>query len=233
MPEAFRRGLAIAGGGVFAASLVYFTYAYAGLWHAAPDAGADPVPPLLANAALFAAFAVHHSVFARASVKARVVRLAPGLERTIYVWTASLLLAAMARYWQPVPGMLWHVDSAWSWALNLLQVAGAWIVFKAGRRFDVIDLAGMQPAFGPVAPASQLSDRGPYAVIRHPLLLGLLMMLWPMPIMNGARLEFAVLTTIYVLVAIPLEERDLRRHFGAGYQAYAQRVRWRLVPGVY
>jgi protein-S-isoprenylcysteine O-methyltransferase Ste14 len=42
-----------------------------------------------------------------------------------------------------------------------------------------------------------------------------------------------LLFTIYVLVAIPLEERDLSRGFGKSYDDYARRVRYRLVPGVY
>ena len=37
----------------------------------------------------------------------------------------------------------------------------------------------------------------------------------------------------YLLVAIPWEERSLRRIFGEPYARYQQAVRWRVVPYVY
>jgi protein-S-isoprenylcysteine O-methyltransferase Ste14 len=34
-------------------------------------------------------------------------------------------------------------------------------------------------------------------------------------------------------MAIPWEERSLERTFGASYQRYKERVRWRIVPYLY
>ena len=42
--------------------------------------------------------------------------------------------------------------------------------------------------------------------------------------MSTGRLTFALVTTGYVLVALQLEERDLRRSLGAEYEAYQARV---------
>ena len=52
-------------------------------------------------------------------------------------------------------------------------------------------------------------------------------------VMTADRLTFAVITTAYLLVAIPWEERSLRRIFGEPYIRYQQAVRWRVVPYVY
>ena len=47
------------------------------------------------------------------------------------------------------------------------------------------------------------------------------------------RLAFAALTSLYLVVAIPWEERSLEATFGAAYAAYKQTVRWKVVPGIY
>ena len=53
------------------------------------------------DAALFAVFALHHSLFARESIKRRVARVLPDrLLRSFYVWTASLLLLIVLALWQ-------------------------------------------------------------------------------------------------------------------------------------
>ena len=44
---------------------------------------------------------------------------------------------------------------------------------------------------------------------------------------------FAAITTLYLVVAIPLEERSLRRAFGDDYIRYAREVRWRMLPFIY
>jgi len=51
--------------------------------------------------------------------------------------------------------------------------------------------------------------------------------------MTGDRLAFAAITTLYLIVAIPLEERSLRRAFGDGYVRYTRQVRWRMLPFIY
>jgi len=51
--------------------------------------------------------------------------------------------------------------------------------------------------------------------------------------MTVNRLAFALMSLAYLAVAIPLEERALRREFGQAYDTYRRRVRWRVIPGVY
>ena len=51
--------------------------------------------------------------------------------------------------------------------------------------------------------------------------------------MTGDRLAFATLTSLYLVLAIPLEERSLRQSFGDDYARYAARVPWRVFPYVY
>jgi protein-S-isoprenylcysteine O-methyltransferase Ste14 len=50
--------------------------------------------------------------------------------------------------------------------------------------------------------------------------------------MTMTQFLFAVVSGLYVLLAIPFEERSLMRTSDA-YQRYRERVRWKLVPGLY
>src|SRR5437764_641859 len=78
-----------------------------------------------------------------------------------------------------------------------------------------------------------LDESGPYAFVRHPIYLGWFVMVWATSVMTGTRFVFAATSCAYVLVAITIEERDLRRTFGAAYDRYMQRVRWKVLPGVH
>jgi protein-S-isoprenylcysteine O-methyltransferase Ste14 len=51
--------------------------------------------------------------------------------------------------------------------------------------------------------------------------------------MTGDRLAFAAISSTYLVMAIPLEERSLLRAFGGAYTDYTRRVRWRVVPYLY
>jgi protein-S-isoprenylcysteine O-methyltransferase Ste14 len=77
-------------------------------------------------------------------------------------------------------------------------------------------------------------DRGPYAVVRHPMYAGAIPLMIGMPLWlgsyAGALLAAVPLATLVMRVRI--EERFLRRQL-EGYEAYTQRVRWRLVPFVW
>ena len=60
-----------------------------------------------------------------------------------------------------------------------------------------------------------------------------MLLVWAASDMTTGRLVFAAISTAYLVVAVPFEERSLRRRFGPSYDAYRRTVRWRIVPGLY
>jgi len=51
--------------------------------------------------------------------------------------------------------------------------------------------------------------------------------------MTGTRAVFALVSTLYLAVAIPWEERSLVQVFGSDYERYRGTVRWRMIPFLY
>lgn len=202
---------------------------------AAPAGPAEQWRAIGIDVALYTGFALHHSLFARTGLRARVARaVSPELERPAYVWIASLLLIGLCLCWQPVHGDAWAVRGTARVAIGGLQLLGLWIVLRASRALDLRDLVGLpsrQAASG--INGSPLDTAGPYGVIRHPLYAGCLLLVLATPEMTMTRLVFAVLTAVYIVLAIPFEERTLSATSGAAYRDYSRSVRWRLVPGIY
>jgi protein-S-isoprenylcysteine O-methyltransferase Ste14 len=53
------------------------------------------------------------------------------------------------------------------------------------------------------------------------------------PVMTMTQLVFAVTSSVYLLIAIPLEERSLRHSTAGAYEQYMKQVRWKLLPHVF
>jgi protein-S-isoprenylcysteine O-methyltransferase Ste14 len=226
---AFASAFRWAGAILFFASLAYFLFTYVTTFGvAAVDAASAPA--ITWNVALFTIFALHHSVFARTGIRHWVARTFPDLERSIYVWVASILFILVCALWRPVPGVVWHVTGAAAWVMTGLQVGGVWLTLRSARALDVRDLAGIGSTH---ARPTEFKTTGPYGWVRHPIYAGWFLMVLPTPVMTMTRLVFALVSCAYLLIAIPLEERTMRSSQDGGYEGYMRKVRWRLVPGLY
>jgi protein-S-isoprenylcysteine O-methyltransferase Ste14 len=69
--------------------------------------------------------------------------------------------------------------------------------------------------------------------VRHPLYLGWMLVVFAVAHMTADRFAFATISSLYLVIAVPWEERSLRQSFGATYTAYETTVRWRVIPYVY
>ncbi len=217
----------VAGGAiVFVAALAVGAWRFVSL--GTPPSGGPLVAGALINALLFGAFALHHSLLAREPIKAAVGRLvSPALERPTYVWVASLLFIGVCLAWRPIAGTVYRVPPPWAWGIGAIQLIGGLITLEAAMRIDVRVLAGLKPE--PVHDG-HLVARGTYRFVRHPIYLGWVLLVWAASDMTTGRLVFATVSTAYLLIAVPFEERSLRRRFGPSYDAYRRQVRWRIVP---
>ena len=221
------------GGALFVASLAYCAYSFIVPW-----SHPSPATPETAtwfsvswNATLLSVFALHHSLLARERAKQLIAEhVPPQLIRSVYVWTASALLILVCAWWRPIGGELYRVTGAGAWGFGAVQACGLWLTAMAVRGLDPLELAGIHPLS---EEAGALQVTGPYGIVRHPLYLGWVLMVFGAAHMTGDRLAFAVITTLYLVVAVPWEERSLGRTFGDDYARYQRAVRWRIVPFIY
>lgn len=215
----------------FLVSLLSFAFVYTiQLRVPAPDDGTT-VRDAITNVILFTIFALHHSLMARTGARAWIMRrLPPNLERSVYVWIASLLFLAVCWLWRPLPGVAWRLNGI-GLALHLAQLAGIVLTIAAARLVGVWELAGVtQP--DPARPI-EFRASGPFAVVRHPIYLGWVLIVFAMPLMTISQLLFAVTSTLYLIAAIPFEERSLLESHREAYSEYQRQMPWRLIPGIW
>lgn len=223
------RAVVWAGGMAFVASLAFCGYRFIVSWSGDRATGIFSPRAALFNGVLFALFALHHSVFARERVKAALARRIPErLIRSVYVWTASVLLIVILVLWQPVGGTVYRFTGWQAFAHALVQVLGLWLIARSLGAIDALELAGIRRSDG-----GRLKVSGPYRLVRHPLYLGWVLIVSGAATMTGDRLFFAAVTSTYLIAAVPWEERSLERTFGEEYARYRRQVRWRIIPYVY
>ena len=80
----------------------------------------------------------------------------------------------------------------------------------------------------------RVATGGPYRVVRHPGYVGAAAFALGAPAVLGSWIAVPIGTLVAILVVVrtSLEDRMLRSEL-TGYAPYAQRVRWRLLPGVW
>ncbi len=196
------------------------------------DSGpATPFGQALAiNIALLALFAIPHSVMARPGFKQWWTTIIPThLERSTYVLISNVLVVLLLWQWRPMTEVIWNVDhpvgTVVLWGLFGL---GWFVLVFASFMINHFDLFGTRQVYlhlrGEEYTPPTFKATGFYKYIRHPLMLGWLLGFWSTPQMTVGHLVFAVGTTVYILVAIQIEERDLVKFHGEAYEQYRRQV---------
>ena len=187
------------------------------------------------NVLLLGLFAIQHTIMARPGFKAWWTSYVPWqVERSTFVLLATAILAFMAWQWCPLPTIVWRVDQPMIAALlSSTSLAGWGIVLVSTCLIDHFELFGVRQtvlyAMRRTVEGPEFKERLFYRWVRHPLMLGFLVAFWATPLMTQGHLLFAVVTTVYVLVAIQIEERTLVYLHGDRYRDYQRRVSM-LIP---
>jgi protein-S-isoprenylcysteine O-methyltransferase Ste14 len=108
---------------------------------------------------------------------------------------------------------------------DVLVALGAWVVFRVFRANTFTS------AIIEVDRDQRVVSTGPYAVVRHPMYAGAMIMLTGIPLALGSWWGLIAVVPMVLVIAWRLldEEAVLTRQL-AGYPAYCGKVRYRLVP---
>jgi len=138
---------------------------------------------------------------------------------------AWVMLMALDRRWQ-----ISHMSRGWNYAGALLAASFypvCWRIFRENS--FAAPVVKIQKDRNQTVVTS-----GPYRFVRHPMYAGSIVFFVGLPLLFGSwpgLLGVPFFMGLLVL-RIPIEERALRENI-AGYDDYAARVRYRLIPGLW
>ena len=186
---------------------------------------------------LLALFGIQHSVMARPGFKAALTRFwPPAVERSLYVAASAAVLVLMFLLWRPLPAPVWSIEAEWARMLLWSVAALGWgIVLLSTFLISHFELFGLHQIWADLRqrtmPAMSFKKPLLYKLVRHPIYTGFLLAFWATPDMSQGHLLFAVGMTIYILIGIRYEERDLKQNLGSVYVEYTREVGM-VIPGV-
>lgn len=132
-----------------------------------------------------------------------------------------------------IPGL----DHRYGWShvpVWLVLAADAAILGAFAFIFRVFEVNRYAASTVEVEPGQHVVSSGPYAVVRHPMYSGALVMFLASPLALGS--YWGMLTALPLVAGLALrignEEAVLLREL-PGYGDYRRRVRWRLLPGLW
>ncbi|MGH2900745.1 MAG: methyltransferase family protein, partial [Solirubrobacteraceae bacterium] len=169
-------------------------------------------------------------VMARPGFKRVFTRVVPtAIERSTYVLASSLVLILMFWLWQPMPKLVFELDSEIARGAALATYGlGYAIVLYSTFLIDHFDLFGLRQVFlralGRSYTEKRFATPALYQLIRHPLYVGWIITFWATPALSVGHLLFASSMTGYILMAIPFEERDLAAQLGEPYRSWRART---------
>jgi len=185
---------------------------------------------ILVNFLMILIFAVQHTIMARPAFKQWWTQFIPKpLERSTFVFIADIIMWVMIWQWRPIEGVVWHVQN--TMAANILiglSLLGWVAVVLSSFMINHFELLGLEQVWHYLRRTEPkkitFKLRGFYKHVRHPLMLGFLLFFWATPHMTVSHLFFAAMFTIYVLIGIRYEERDLMKHHPEEYGKYKKEV---------
>ena len=185
---------------------------------------------ILVNLGLVFVFGLQHSIMARRAFKEKILQLFPApIERATFVLASGVILSAAVWCWQTVPGIVWSVES------NIAKMI-LWSFYLAGWGYlvasmfvtNIFELLGLRQAYlffrGIPHTPVKFVKKWMYSYSRHPMMLGILVGMWSIPEMSVSHMLFSLTLSIYIVIGVLFEERDLVKQYGNTYREYRRDI---------
>ena len=186
---------------------------------------------LFINLILLSVFALQHSIMARPVFKKWLTTIiSPAMERSTYILLSSSALLLIYWQWQPITTIVWETENKIVSIVIIGTFFIGWlIVLLSTFMINHFELFGLAQIFDNLknkrTPNPKFQTNYLYKIVRHPIMLGFIIAFWATPTMTVGHLLFALVTTIYIFIAVKyLEEKDLRKFIGEKYETYQKEV---------
>jgi protein-S-isoprenylcysteine O-methyltransferase Ste14 len=196
---------------------------------ASPPAADDGPSWWLLDGLLAVQFGVLHSLLLLPAMRKRLERFIPSpLYGCVFCLTTCLSLLLVMACWQRSAVVVWRLNGWTAWpveAVYLLSWCGlAYTLSLTGYGWQT----GWTPFWswfrGRQTPRRKFEERGPYRVLRHPVYLCFLGLIWCTPTATLDRALLIGVWTAYVAVGSWLKDRRLEFYLGEVYRRYRARV---------
>lgn len=178
------------------------------------------------NIGLILLFGMQHSIMARPAFKKRLTRFIPlAAERSTFMLVTALVTFALCLLWQPMPAVIWQAENTALYSTVLgIGLAGWALVFYATFLINHFDLFGLRQVWlyfvGREYIQLPFKVSSLYRYVRHPIMTGVFIGIWITPVMTVGHLLFAMGMSLYILIGVYHEEKDLIQAFGDRYLGY-------------
>jgi methanethiol S-methyltransferase len=210
--------------------MLWLAFAFHGGFNVVKSGGFTETQILIWDACLSLIFFAQHSTMTRSSFQKMLAKYVhKDLHGALFTICSGIPLLATIILWRktghtPVP-----IHGAYRYLVHSLFVLGFagfhWGIKSLGKSdmfgIGVIQnrLKGEQPP-----PAVPFAIQGPYRLVRHPLYLACLLMIWSCPDLTTDRLLHNFLWSAWIIIGTILEERELNKTFGEDYAKYQKEV---------
>jgi len=189
------------------------------------------------NALLALQFAVVHSILLLPRVRRGLSAwIGPEFYGCFFCAATCVCLLILLAGWRSSPMTLWEwqggartgVELAFlaSWAAMFYSMSLTGLGHQTGLTHWLCWLRGRP------LPQREFRPRGAYLLLRHPVYLSFLGLVWFTPVMSLDRAVLAAVWTVYVFVGSYLKDQRMAHYLGDAYRAYqAQVAGYPLFPG--
>jgi len=188
------------------------------------------------NFILFSIFGATHSIMSTLWFKPRMAKILSILtfgivnedwDRSIFIFVSSTQLYSVMYFYQSMPEIAYEFSDSLKFIPYTVNALGVCLLLACTIQLDHLEFFGLRKALKidqhalRIYPAGHFIKEYLYGFCRHPIMVALFLMFWSFPVVTFGHLQWSVMTTGYIFLAVfCFEEPRLVSMFPETYNGY-------------
>lgn len=174
-------------------------------------------------------FAIFHSVLLAPPVRRTLGRWVPhALYGCVFTFATCVSLLLTTEIWQPSAGVIWRLEGPPAVSVELAYFLSWAALLYSLCLTGLGNQTGLTPWWawvrGRDVPRREFVPKGAYRLLRHPVYLSFLGLIWFNPLMTFDRMALAIAWSAHIFVGSYLKDRRLTYYIGETYREYQRHV---------